>query len=167
MKLSLLLLFAVQFVGCNKSRSGPKMDYVITEHHIIPASDSDVQRDEYTVRHGDAILTVLYSESQSNSAPFDPSNLEKQTLPKPKDLHSFYYRGDVDLSQVPEVGTPIRQCITHKNEFHGDELVIAVQPTPDPCMTRNGSMLQYEPEPNAGRYTHVDFEIVSERMDKQ
>lgn len=171
-KLSALVFVAVMFVGCDKTRRlDPKTNYVITEHRVIPASDSDVQRDEYTVRHGDAVLTVMYSESQTNSAPFDPPNSMNQILANPKVLHFHQYGTNAvsaaDLSQVPEVGIPILQCVTHKNELHGDEVVIAVQPTSDPCLIRNGSMLHYELEPNAARGTYVNFEIVSERVDKR
>jgi hypothetical protein len=93
-----------------------------------------------------------------------------QILANPKVLHFHQYgtNGDsaADLSQVPEVSTPILQCVTHKNELHGDEVVIAVQPTPEPCMARNGSILHYEQEPNAARGTYVNFDIVSEQVDK-
>jgi hypothetical protein len=170
-KIRLSVFVAVLFVGCNKSKSDPKTDYVITEHHVIPESNSDVERDEYTVRHADAILTVRYFESQTNSAPFDPQNSMKQILANPKVLQwHFYGAGGAsapDLTQVPEVGVPIRQCVTHKNELHGDEDVIAVQEIPDPCMIRKGPMLHYEPEPNAARGTFIHFEIVSERLRKQ
>jgi len=169
MKFTPFIFITVLFVACDKTKVDPKTVYVITEHRVIQASD--IQRDEYSVRHGDAVLTVMYSESQTNSAPFDPPNSMNQILANPKVLHFHQYGTNgvsaADLSQVPEVGIPILQCVTHKNELHGDEVVIAVQPTSDPCLIRNGSMLHYELEPNAARGTYVNFEIVSERVDKR
>jgi hypothetical protein len=168
MKFTPFIFVTVLFVACDKTKVDPKTDYVITEHRVIQVSD--IQRDEYSVRHGDAVLTVMYSESQTNSAPFDPPNSMNQILANPKVLHFHQYGTNgvsaADLSQVPEVGIPILQCVTHKNELHGDEVVIAVQPTPEPCMARNGSILHYEQEPNAARGTYVNFDIVSERVDK-
>lgn len=77
-------------------------------------------------------------------------------------MHSYY--SDPDLSQVPEVGVEILQCIVHPSEVHANEVIIAVQPTPAPCMVRIGSELQYEPMPNAGRYDNVIFDVVSENL---
>ena len=153
------LLIAQSLIGCSKKV--PQTPYVITAHQIITADG--LPRDEYTIAHGDAVLTVWDSESQANSSP-DGSNTMEQLAKHPKILHAHRFGDDADLSQVPEVGQPIRQCVTHKNELHGDEITIAVQPMPDPCMVRFGNRLQYEPTPNAARFTYVTFEIVSEHV---
>lgn len=147
--------------GCSSNQVLPP--YVITKHRIAPQTD-DAQRDEFTIIHGNAVLTVWYYGSQTNSSPDDGSFSMDQILKNPKVLQSHRYWPDADLSQVPEVGTTIRQCITHKDKFHGDDRVIATQPTSEPCMIRIGNKLQYEPSPNAGRFTYVMFDIVSERL---
>ena len=119
-KLTLLLFVTGLLVGCNKKRFDPKTDYVITEHRVIPASGLNVQRDEYTVRHGDAVLTVMYYESHSYDPPFNPPNSMERILKKPKVLHLHQYAGTgadaPDLSQVPQVGAQILQCVVDKSE---------------------------------------------------
>jgi hypothetical protein len=171
LQLTLLFFVAGWLVGCNKKKFDPKTDYVITEHRVIPASGLNVQRDGYIVHHGDAVLTVMYYESQSYDAPFNPPNSMERILEKPKVLHLHRYAGTgadaPDLSQVPQVGAQILQCVIDKREPRSDDVVISIQPTPDPCMIRNGKMLHYEQQPNAARGTYVKFEIVSEREGKE
>jgi len=171
LKLTLLFFVTGLLVGCNKKRFDPKTDYVITGHRVIPASGLNVQRDEYTVRHGEAVLTVMYCESQSYVPPLNPPNSMERILEKPKVLHLHQYAGTgadaPDLSQVPQVGAQILQCVIDKSEPRSDDVVIGIQPAPDPCMIRNGKMLHYEQEPNAARGTYVKFEIVSERERKE
>ena len=170
LQLTLLLFVAGWLVGCNKKKFDPKTDYVITEHRVIPASGLNVQRDEYTVRHGDSVLTVLYHESQSYDAPFNPPNSMERLLEKPKVLHLHQYAGTgadgPDLSQVPQVSAHIPQCMVDKSESRSKDVVIGIQPMSDPCMIRKGKMLHYE-QPNGARDTYVQFEIVSEQMGKQ
>jgi hypothetical protein len=115
---------------------------------------------EYTVRHGRAIMKVNYVESQTSTA--KPGDAPGTGLHH----HSRYgaYPNGPDLSQVPEVGLLINQCVLSKTPDSSGGPVIAVQPTPEPCMMQNGNTLQYEPSPNAGAFTYVSFDIVSERI---
>jgi hypothetical protein len=118
---------------------------------------------EYTVRHGRTLMKVTYSESQTSTAKtgdFPGTGLH---------LHTRYgvYPHGPDLSQVPEVGVRINQCVISKTPDHDGDPVIAVQPTPEPCMMQNGNTLHYEPSPNAATFTYVNFDIVSERMEKK
>jgi len=83
-------------------------------------------------------------------------------------LHTHYvwgrYPNGPDFSLVPEVGLPIRQCMLGKPDHDGDP-VIAVQPTPEPCMMQNGNTLHYDPSPNGPvLFAYVNFDIVSERL---
>ena len=171
LQLTLLIFVAGWLVGCNKKKFDSKTDYVITGHRVIPASGLNVQRDEYTVHHGDAVLTVMYYESQSYDPPFNPPNSMERILEKPKVLHLHQYAGTgadaPNLSQVPQVGAQILQCVADKSEPRKDDVAIGIQPTPDPCMIRNGKMLHYEQEPNGARGAYVQFEIVSEQTSKR
>jgi hypothetical protein len=153
------LLIVPILMGCSKKV--PQNVYVITTHQTI--SVDGVPRDEYTITHNDVVLTARYFESQTNSSP-SGSNTMEQLSKDPKIQHAHRFGDDANLSQIPEVGQPIRQCVTHKNELHGDEITVAVQPTPDPCMVRFGNLLQYEPTPNAARFTYVTFGVVSEHV---
>lgn len=147
--------------GCahsDKTDSSQPAPFTIVEHHMVPATADDLQRDEYTVRHGDVLLRVRYSESQTSTA-------------KPGDypgsgLHLHQYYSNPDLSQVPEIGKPIRQCNMSKTpDENGSYTVIAIQPTPEPCMVATGDNLRYEPSPNGPEvFTYVNFDIVEEHL---
>lgn len=129
--------------------------YVITAHTVIPANDADVTADEYTISYGTEILKVRYSHSQTNSA--------RNGDPLGAGLHSHSRYSNPDLSQVPPAGVPIRACLMDENRDKDGDLVIAQQPTPEPCMARIGDSLQYEPSPNGPiLFTFVSFDIVSE-----
>jgi Trypsin-like peptidase domain len=131
--------------------------YIITAHTSTSTDRYSNVRDElYTVTHGAEILQVKYSSSQTSSA-------------KPGDfpgsgLHPHFSYLDPDLSQIPAVGVAIRECLMSKNRDRHGDLVIDTQPTPQPCMARVGSVLQYEPSPNAGDFTYVAFDILTERI---
>jgi hypothetical protein len=116
----------------------------------------------YTVRHGRNIMKVTYSESQTTTA--KPGDFPGTGL----HLHmrNGAYPHGPDLSQVPEVGVKINQCIISKTPDSDGDPVVAVQPTPEPCMTQHGNTLHYELTPNTATFTYVNFDIVSERMEK-
>jgi hypothetical protein len=142
-------------VGCQKS---PEPSYMITGHKIIPAAESKlgIQVDEYAVTYGPDILRVTYQASQTSSAkPGDPIG---------SGLHEHSSYSNPDLSQVSQVGISIRQCEMSKDVMHDGSPIIAVQSTPEPCMVQIGDTLRYEPEPNAGKFTYVNFDIVSEHV---
>ena len=131
----------------------PRTPYVIVAHTGY----------EYTVRHGRTIMKVSYSESQTSTAkPGDSpgSGLHLHTR------NGVYPHGP-DLSQVPEVGLRINQCVLSKTPDPEGDPVIAIQPTPEPCMMQNGNTLHYSLAPNGpALFTYVNFDIVSERMEK-
>ena len=161
--LSILIAGVLAYLaGCTRSvTSSPERPvFTIIEHHTILASDSDIERQEYTVRHGNNILKVLYTDSQTSTAKpgdFPGSGLHYHN-------HTFSKDGATDLSQVPEAGVPILQCILSEEKMSDGGPIIARQPTRAPCMIVIGNNLQYEPAPNGPvNFTYVNFEIVSER----
>jgi hypothetical protein len=162
--------------GCSSSNQPPPKQlgqnadtYVITEHTVIQLKPVYVsgylqtglptQEDDYTVRYGSDVLKVKYARSQTNSATHGSSFAEVA-----QGIHQHSYDHDPDLSQVPQVGAPIRRCLLSKNVMSDGSPSIAIQPTPEPCMVQIGDTLQYEPSPNDGMFTDVIFDIVSERV---
>jgi hypothetical protein len=158
--------------GCSNSKQ-PTFDpkepiedtYVITAHTIVKLkpvymgsylqTGLPTQEDHYTVVYGVDVLKVKYASSQTSSA-------------KPGDtygsgLHAHSFDSNPDLSQVPQVGVPIRRCRLSKDVTPEGDPIIDTQPTPEPCMVQIGDTLQYEPSPNSGDLTYVIFDIFSER----
>jgi hypothetical protein len=167
------LVAVLACVGCSKTASPSEptrssatrlRPYVLMSHKVRPEKPYvDAQRDVYTVAHGDVLLTVLYDRSQVNtSAPGFSVIAPGVDTWKFLISHSYYH--DPDLSQIPEVGGQIAECVTHPDETNGSQLIISRQPTSEPCMVRVGNELQYEPEPNAGRFDSVEFTIESETV---
>lgn len=116
----------------------------------------------YTVRHGRTTLKISYSDSQTSSA--KPGDFPGTGL----HYHSrngTYPQGP-DLSQAPEVGLRINQCVLSITPDRDGDPVIAIQPTPEPCMMQNGNTLRYEISPNVATFTYINFDILSEQMDK-
>jgi hypothetical protein len=151
MKHILVLIFMASLVfGQETPRA--TLTYVIVAHAGY----------EYTVRHGRVIMKVTYSDSQTSTA--KPGDSPGTGLHR----HSRdgVYPYGPDLSQVPEVGLRIKQCVLSKTPDHAGDRVIAIQPTPEPCMMQNGNTLHYAPSPNEATFTYVNFDIVSERMEK-
>jgi hypothetical protein len=150
MKHILVLIFTASL---SVGQEAPRTPYVIIAHTEY----------NYTVRHGRTIMKVTYSESQTSTAKpgdFPGSGLHYHS-------RSGVYPHGPDLSQVPEVGRPINQCVLSKTPDHDGDPVITIQPTPEPCMMQNGNTLHYEPSPNGPVvFTYVNFDIVSERMEK-
>jgi hypothetical protein len=164
MKPHSLVALALFAVGCSSVTrpSQPREDvFVITAHSIIEAKfDAQgviiPQEDDYTVTVGNDVMKVKYAESQTTTA--EPGDSPGTGL----HLHKSYH--DPDLSQIPQVGTPILKCeMDTQKPLPDGSLAIAVQPTPAPCMVQIGDTLQYEPRPNAGDFTYVNFDIISER----
>lgn len=161
-KIAMLAVLVASLAGCARPvTSGPELPVVtIIEHHTIPATATDRERQEYTVRHGNEILKVLYTDSQTSTAKagdFPGTGLHYHN-------YSFSKDGATDLSQIPEVGVPILQCLLSEEKMSDGSPIIASQPTPAPCMIVIGNNLQYEPAPNGPvHFTYVAFEIISER----
>lgn len=143
--------------------------YVITAHTVVQLkpvylggylqNGLPTQEDDYTVRYGSDVLKVKYASSQTNSAKPGSSWTEIE-----QGIHQHSNDRDPDLSQVPQVGVPIKRCLLSKDAMPDGGVIIAKQPTPEPCMVQIGDILQYELSPNAGMYTHVIFDIVSESV---
>jgi hypothetical protein len=145
-----LMAASLVAVGQETPRHGTLTPYVIVAH----------AGNDYTVRHGRVIMKVKYSESQTSTAKpgdFPGTGLHLHT-------QNGVYPFGPDLSQVPEVGLPIHQCLLSKTPDSDGDPVIAVQPTPEPCMMQNGNTLHYELSPNFATFTYVNFDIISERM---
>jgi hypothetical protein len=161
MKILILFVALVAIYGCkvhtpeaSRSIDPTEKTYVITAHEVVDAGLSS-QEDDYTVGYGLDVLRVRYSSSQTSSA-------------KPGDfpgtgLHEHRSGHDPDLSQVPQVGTPIRRCKVSADVTPDGDPIIDRQPTSDPCMIQFGDTLQYEPSPNAGNFTYVSFDVLSEQ----
>jgi hypothetical protein len=117
---------------------------------------------DYTVRHGRVLMKVTYAESQRSTAKpgdFPGTGLHRHS-------RDGVYPNGPDLSQVPEVGLRIKQCVLSKTPDHdGDPVIIAIQPTPEPCMVQNGNTLRYEISPDGSSlFTYVNFGIISEQL---
>jgi len=123
-------------------------------HSSGPNDSSDNLPDElYTIAHGAEVLKVRYESSQTSSKkPGDASGTG---------LHEHSRDLNPDLSQIPVVGVAIRACLMAK--ARDGSPIIDHQPTPAPCMTRDGNVLLYKPSPNAADYTYVTFDILSEK----
>lgn len=158
-------LVVLALTGCRTESKPVEYAYTITAHTVVQLKPVYVggylqtglatQEDDYIVAYGADILKVKYASSQTSSA-------------KPGDfpgtgLHEHRYDSDPDLSQVPQVGVPIRRCELSKNVMQDGSQIIAMQPTSEPCMIQLGDTLRYEPSPNAGNFTYVNFDIVSEK----
>ncbi len=154
MKTGLVAVVVLLTLAGRKPKQRESEDsYVITDHTVVNSESEE--ENNYTVTYGVDVLKVRYEASQTSTA-------------KPGDLpgfglHPHYAYSDPDLSQVPPLGKPIRACLTDKDRDVDGDLIIARQPTPDPCMARIGNTLQYEPSPNAGDFAYVTFDILSER----
>jgi hypothetical protein len=137
-----------------KNQTEPK--YIITQHTVVPSKGALPPEDLYLIEYGPAILRVKYAESQTSSRkPGDPLG---------SGLHQHFAYQNPDLSQVPNVGVPIRACTFDKDRDHDGGLIIAHQSSDEPCMARVGDRLQFEPRPNAGDFEYVAFDILSEKL---
>jgi hypothetical protein len=131
--------------------------YVIKEHTVVPSKERLPPQDFYTIEYGATVLKVKYAESQTSSA--EPGDFPGSGL------HRHDALNNPDLSQVPNVGVPIRACTMNKERDHDGDLVIAHQSTDEPCMARIGDKLQFEPSPNGPAvFTYVAFDILSEKV---
>jgi hypothetical protein len=140
--------------ACAQAAKQPTAKYVIKQHTVVPSKGLPPE-DFYTIEYGSVVFKVKYHGSQTSSA-------------KPGDfpgsgLH-WHNQFNPDVSQVPDVGVPIRACTFNKDRDTDGDLVIAHQSTDAPCMARIGNTLQYEPSPNGPvLFTYVAFDILSEK----
>jgi hypothetical protein len=143
--------------------------YMITAHTVVQLkpvylggylqTGLPTHEDDYTVTYGADVLEVKYASSQTNTAKQGASLIEIE-----QGIHRHSRERDPDVSQVPQVGMPIKRCLLSKDVLPDGGVIIATQPTSEPCMVQIGDILQYEPSPNAGSYTNVIFDIVSESV---
>ena len=114
-KIGIAAALVASLAGCaHPVTSSPERPvFTIIEHHIVPAKGLDMERQEYTVRHGNEILKVLYSDSQTSSA--KPGDFPGTGLHYHN--YSFSKDGATDLSQIPEVGVPILQCMLSEEKM--------------------------------------------------
>lgn len=148
----------------DRATIAPSVEYVITAHTVVQLkpvylggilqTGLPTQEDDYTVVYGTDVLKAKYASSQTSSA-------------KPGDafgtgLHAHSYDYHPDLSQVPQVGVPIRRCRLSTDKMPDGSPIIATQPTLEPCMVQIGDTLEYLPSPNSGDGTYVEFDILSE-----
>jgi hypothetical protein len=155
--ISIVAIVLLTSAGCSKRPKNSEDNYVITAHTVTENGSEN----DYTVTYGKVVLKVRYAESQTSSA--KPGDTPGSGLHP----HSAggTYPANADLSQIPLLGTPIRRCLLSKDVMHDGSPIIAVQPTPVPCIYNNGQTLQYLPEPNGpSLFTYVSFEIISERV---
>lgn len=144
--------------------------YVITAHTVVHDEDTNSRLDNYVIVHGSEVLKVQYAESQISTEKQGTSSLEWPLI-QGKDLHlHFRYRvwpQEPDVSQVPQVGVPIRACEMDTN-YPGsvENPAIAIQSVAAPCMSRDGDTLHYSIAPNGGikMMEYVDFDILSETV---
>jgi hypothetical protein len=166
---ALLLIFAVIAVWelgieskIRDTQATPSADaYVITAYTHLSGSENAYQPDQYTIVHGNDVLTVRYSESQTASY---PAGKNPEDLMEGIEIHYCFSYPSPDLSRVPSVGVPVRVCeMDTKYPDKEGHPVIAIQSVESPCIERDGTSLHYEPAPNTDVFTHVSFEIESER----
>jgi hypothetical protein len=161
-----VIIVALFVAGCSGSKQSPSRSenvYVITAHTVIEPKPTEFggytfQEDDYTVTFGIDVLKVKYAESQASTA--------KAGDPIGSGLH-YHDITHADLSQVPQVGTPILKCVIDvEHPTYDGTPVIAVQPTPAPCMVQIGDDLKYLPAPNDKILctTYVHFDVVSEKV---
>ena|SRR5579862_6231845 len=142
--------------ACSSQHQELQLDtyYMFTDHRV-PQGPAEKGTDEYTVTYGRDIFKVRYRESQTNSSQsHDPLQADLHT-------HNSY---DPDLSQVPQLGVPIRRCPLSKDVMPNGGVVLDGKATmTEGCMIQIGDVLQYEP-PNKRDWEYVVFDILSEHV---
>jgi hypothetical protein len=151
-----------------KTKPSAKSDqptYIITAHTVVRDESTDSQLDNYVIVYGTEVLKVQYAESQISTVKPGASLLEQVAPGKNLHRHTRYGRWpqEPDVSQVPQVGVPIRACEmdTKYPDSYGHP-VIAIQSVSAPCMSRDGDTLHYVVAPNGGikMWEYVNFDIV-------
>ena len=151
-----------------KKKPSAKSDqptYVIAAHTVIHDDSTNSQLDNYVIVYGSEVLKVQYAESQISTVKPGASELEQVAPGKNLHWHTHYGRWpqEPDVSQVPQVGVPIRACeMDSKYPDNDGHPVIAIQSVSSPCMSRNGDTLHYSIAPNGGikMFEYVNFDIL-------
>jgi S1-C subfamily serine protease len=134
----------------------PQDSYVITEHTVVPSGSTLPDEDHYTITHGNNILNVRYSESQTSTGSLRAGNLRTyQHFASATDANHA-----PDVSQVP-VGVPTPACLLDKQPDKDGDPVIDDIHGPRPCMTRTRLGLHYLTSRN-DVYAYINFDVLSE-----
>ena len=151
-----------------KTKPSAKSDeptYMITAHTVVHDESTNSQLDNYVIVYGSEVLRVQYAESQISTVKPGASKLEQVAPGKNLHWHTRFGRWpqEPDVSQVPQVGVPIRACeMDTKYPDNEGHPVIAIQSVSAPCMSRNGDTLHYVLAPNGGIKTweYVNFDVL-------
>jgi hypothetical protein len=143
--------------------------YMITAHTVVHDDSMSSRLDNYVIVYGSEVLRVQYAESQISTLKPGASELEQVVPGENLHLHMRYrsWPQEPDVSQVPQVGVPIRACEMDTEYPNKDgHPVIAIQSVAAPCMSRDGDMLHYSIAPNGGikMWEYVNFDILSETV---
>ena len=117
--------------------------YVITAHTVSVSKRTHLDVDLYTITYGSVALKLEFDKS----------------------VYSSYYQLNSNVIQMPQVGVPIRACkMTMDSPGMEGRPFVATQLTNDPCIARNGDMLQYNVAPNGGKHGNecATFDILEE-----
>ena len=140
-----------------KKKPSAKSDqptYMITAHTVVPDDSGivTIQRNNYVIVHGSEVLRVQYDSSLNCSSCDAPG------------MHGWFDTEGPDLSQVPQVGVPIRAC--EMEAAHPGLLMARPQSVSAPCMVRylSSNWLIFVLAPNGGikMDDYVEFEILGE-----
>ena len=132
-----------------KTKPSAKSDqptYMITAHTVVHDDGTNSQLDNYVIVYGSEVLKVQYAESQISTVKPGASKLEQVAPGKNLHLHTrlWSWPQEPDVSQVPQIGVPIRACeMDTKYPDNDGHPVIAIQSVSAPCMSRNGDTLHY------------------------
>lgn len=152
-----------------KTKQSAKSDeptYMITAHTVVHDGSTNSQLDNYVIVYRSEVLNVQYAESQLSTLK-PGASLYDQTHPG-KNLHRHARYGSwpqgPDVSQVPQIGVPIRVCEMDTNPLNKGAAVIAIQSVSAPCMARVGDILHYVLAPNGGvkDWEYVNFDVLEE-----
>ncbi|MFZ0413023.1 MAG: trypsin-like peptidase domain-containing protein [Candidatus Acidiferrales bacterium] len=130
--------------------------YVITGHTVVPSGSTLPDENDYTITHGNDVLKVRYSDSQTSTGSLRAGNL--QTYQHSASATDANHAPDV--SQVP-IGAPIPACLLDKKPDKDGNSIIDDTHGPRPCITRARLGLHYLASRN-DVYAYINFDVLSE-----
>lgn len=168
LSIAILLASSCKAQRSRKPERSLESMYVITDHKVIYDDSTNSQLDNYVITYESEVLTVQYAESQISTLKPSASELDQFAPGENLHLHARYgaWPHQPDVSQVPQVGVPIRACeMDAKYPDNDGHPVIAVQSISAPCMSRDGDTLHFSIAPNGGTkmWEYVNFDILEER----
>ncbi|HKV48056.1 MAG TPA: hypothetical protein VJN69_08200 [Candidatus Acidoferrales bacterium] len=168
--ISIILASSCQAQLSRKPKQSIESMYVITDHKVIYDDKTNSQLDNYVITYGPELLIVQYTESQISTLKPGASELDQVLPGENLHLHARYgsWPHQPDVSQVPQVGVPIRACEmdTEDPSLNDGHPLIATQSASLPCMSRDGDTLHLSIAPNGGikMWEYVNFDILEERQ---